>query len=273
MLVEVFHRTEYRYAEPAQYTIQSLKLTPSSTGTQQIRDWFVDTGHPGPLPAFVDSFGNLTHTLTLRGPHDAVRIVARGRVWTEDNGGVLRNTPEPFPLPGYLRPTSLTAPTPTLRELALAHDEGPGEEVNTLHGLMNAIRAAITYRTGETDARTTAADALARGSGVCQDHAHVFLAACRLLGLPARYVSGYLIASDDPHATHTAAHAWAEAHVPEIGWIGFDVSNGVCPGEGYVRLAVGLDYREAAPIRGIQRGGSEEDLTVEVRVAAAASQQ
>jgi transglutaminase-like putative cysteine protease len=124
---------------------------------------------------------------------------------------------------------------------------------------------------GATTVMTTAAEALAKGSGVCQDHAHVFIAVARLLGLPARYVSGYLWQGGSE--TASASHAWAEAHVPDFGWLGFDPANNICPTEKYVRVAIGLDYGEAAPVRGIRRGAADEVLTVAVDVQPAQAQQ
>jgi hypothetical protein len=130
---------------------------------------------------------------------------------------------------------------------------------------MLSIAARIRYDIGLTDAATPAASALARGHGVCQDHAHVFVSAARGLGFPARYVSGHLF-REDGRTLQEAGHAWAEAHVPGLGWVGFDPSNGVSPTDAYVRIAVGLDYLEAAPVRGTRYGGGEESLEVRITV-------
>jgi transglutaminase-like putative cysteine protease len=123
----------------------------------------------------------------------------------------------------------------------------------------------MRFDVGTTDATTPAAQAFALGHGVCQDHAHVFIAASRSLGFPTRYVSGYLLRSDGT-VIQEAGHAWAEAHVPGLGWVGFDPANGVSPTDAYVRVAVGLDYLGAAPVRGTRYGGGEEILDVHVRV-------
>jgi transglutaminase-like putative cysteine protease len=111
---------------------------------------------------------------------------------------------------------------------------------------------------------TKAEDALEAGRGVCQDHAHVFIAATRLLGYPARYAGGYLMMND--RVQQDAGHAWAEAHVEGLGWVGFDVSNAISPDARYVRVATGLDYREAAPVSGMRFGAASESLDVSIQV-------
>ena len=123
----------------------------------------------------------------------------------------------------------------------------------------------MRYEVGASEVHWSAEDALAAGRGVCQDHAHVFVACARVLGLPARYVSGYLMT--EGREVQDAAHAWAEAHVPGLGWVGFDPANGISPDTRYVRVATGLDYGQAAPVSGTRYGGAEEGLSVSVEVA------
>lgn len=271
MRISVEHKTSYQYEEEIIYTIQSLKMTPSSFAGQRVLDWHVGFSHSGkrvdgdpPMACFTDSFGNLTHTLVVNRPHDAVTITVKGTVQTEEKTGIVAGADEPFPLAGYLRNTALTAPSKAIIDLAeTCRDDADG--LNAMHQLLNSVRDRVDYKIGTTGVETTAADALSAGRGVCQDHAHVFIACARHLGYPARYVSGYL-ADGDGSETYEASHAWAEAHIPEFGWIGFDPANRQCPTEAYVRIATGLDYREAAPIRGLRRGSAGERLDVAVRV-------
>ena len=133
-----------------------------------------------------------------------------------------------------------------------------------LHDLSARVLAGASYAKGATDTRTTGEQAVAAGQGVCQDHAHIFIGIARQLGVPSRYVSGYLLM--DGQVEQEATHAWAEAHVEGLGWTGFDISNGISPDARYVRLATGRDYREAAPILGISYGAAMEETAVEVRV-------
>jgi transglutaminase-like putative cysteine protease len=162
----------------------------------------------------------------------------------------------------FLRETTQTKPDGTIR--ALAESAHGKDTLSKLHALLGAVRDRVEYVPGATDTHTSAADALADGKGVCQDHAHIFIAAARTLQIPARYVTGYLVLGEE--GTAEAHHAWAEAWVDSLGWVGFDVANRVCPTERYVRLACGLDAGYAAPIVGSRRGGETETLDVSVTV-------
>jgi transglutaminase-like putative cysteine protease len=263
MRIRVAHETIYRYAPPAKATIQLLRLTPRNHTGQYVYNWRVGVDRDARLKSTEDHFGNVVHTLTAEGPIDELVLSVEGEVETEDTAGVVGGTIERFPPPVFLRETSLTRPDSAIRELAAEVDRR--DPVERLHTLMLSIAARIRYDIGLTDAATPAATALARGHGVCQDHAHVFIAAARGLGFPARYVSGHLF-REDGRTFQEAGHAWAEAYVPDLGWVGFDPSNGVSPTDAYVRIAVGLDYLEAAPVRGTRYGGGEESLEVRITV-------
>ncbi|WP_417320562.1 transglutaminase family protein [Emcibacter sp.] len=270
MRITVEHETIYTYETPVSYTIQSLRFTPQPYDGQVVRTWEIEAPGAGFLHAFTDSFGNLTHTLVIDRPHEEVVIRVRGIVDTLESNGLVAGALEPFPPFFYLRETPQSRPDGAIRALAGAARTAAeeGDDLQCLHILMNSIRDAVDYQTGETHAHTTAVEALANGAGVCQDHAHVFIAGARSIGIPARYVSGYLLHTDTGEETE-AAHAWAEALVPDLGWVGFDVANRVCATDNYVRVGVGLDYWEASPVRGMRRGGGEEALSVAVRVARA----
>lgn len=268
MHITIDHETVYAYDSPVSYSIQSLRLTPQPFDGQIVRSWSVDAKGAGILHRFTDSFGNVTHTLVIDTPHREVRIRVRGQVDTVDTGGVLGGTVEPFSPVFYLRETRFTKPDDAIRALARSAGEDAGNTLDRLHRLMAKIRDVIDYRTGTTGVTTSAVEAMANGAGVCQDHSHVFIAAARSLGIPARYVSGYLLQTDSGGESE-AAHAWAEALVPELGWVAFDVANRICATDRHVRVGVGLDYHGAAPVRGVRRGGGDERLSVSVRVAQA----
>ncbi|MGD8310152.1 MAG: transglutaminase family protein, partial [Chromatiales bacterium] len=168
------------------------------------------------------------------------------------------------PLWLFMRPTPQTTPGPLLRKLARSAGDGADGELARMHALSAAVLEAVAYETGRTNSASTVEEVLETGHGVCQDHAHVMIAAARLLGRPARYVSGYLMMND--RVDQDASHAWVEIHVDDLGWVGFDVSNGISPDERYVRVATGLDYQEAAPISGMRFGDSGESLTVSLQV-------
>lgn len=270
MRLQVRHQTAYHYASPIHYAIQTLRLTPRPHEGLSVLRWRVrgETRHD--LPAFVDGFGNLAHTHTVNQAHSSAAVFVEGEVETLATDGIVRGAAEPLPPVFFLRPTALTAPDGELA--AFAASIGGTSTLDRLHALMNAVRDRIDYRPGVTDAATPAAAALVASAGVCQDHAHVFIAAARLLGIPARYVGGYLWTGDDIHE-YEASHAWAEAYVEDLGWVGFDAANRACPGEAYIRTAIGLDYWSAAPVRGLRRGEASERLAVKVSVMQAAVEQ
>ena len=262
MLISVRHVTRYRYAEPVTYTIQSLRLTPASFKGQRVLDWRVRAGGVEPALQYRDGFGNIAHLITVAARHDELEIEAGGTVETQDCDGVVAGLDTGAPARVFLKETVQTRPDGAIRALAQAiHGQ---DTLERLHALVGAVRDRIEYVPGATDTHTGAAEALADGKGVCQDHAHVFIAAARTLAIPARYVTGYFVL--DGQNTAEAHHAWAEAWVEGLGWVGFDVANRVCPTDRYVRLAVGLDAGLAAPIVGSRRGGETETLDVSVMV-------
>lgn len=265
MHFRVEHDTTYGYGETALYSAQYLRLTPRHHDHQDVWDWSVRSN--APLVSFTDAFGNVVHVLTLAARHREIRINVRGNATTRDTHGILPAEPEPFPPTAYLRATGYTEVDEALKDFAEGHRAAVARNViGGLHGLMAAIRERVSYEVGVTDARTTASRAFVEGSGVCQDHAHVFIACCRHLGVPARYVSGYLWVNPDDN-DYDANHAWAEAFAPDLGWVSFDVANRMSATDAYLRVAMGLDYNGAAPLLGVRRGGGDEKLDVRVRVS------
>ena len=275
MLVRVAHRTEYRYSQPLLGSVQYLRLTARSGAMQTVTRWKVAC-EGAELTEWTDHYGNVVHTVVLAKPSDRLAIEVQGEVTTVDTNGVVPTGMTGVPTPVYLRETAYTRSDPRLQRFAGAFRAAVrAERIAGLHALMLGIRDAVAYEKGGTHVHTTASESLALGRGVCQDHAHVFVAACRHLGVPARYVSGYLAApaagpNDRPAADaprrETASHAWAEALVDGLGWVSFDCANGVSATEAYVRLAVGLDYADAAPVRGVRTGGGQEELAVSVEI-------
>lgn len=263
MRISILHVTRYIYAAPASYSVQALRLTPPEFDGQSVVDWTIRAPGIERAATFRDGFGNRAHLVAISGTHAEVAIEAQGIVETTDLHGMVPGLPEVAPVRVYLRETPFTAPDDAIRELASrARDADP---VARLHQLMDGVADAIAYVVGETHSETPAAEALRNGRGVCQDHAHVFISAARSLGIPARYVNGYMVAEEGSPAE--AHHGWAEAWVEGAGWVGFDPANRICPTERYVRLAAGLDAASAAPIRGSRRGGDSEQLDVRVEVA------
>ncbi|MBM3605668.1 MAG: transglutaminase family protein [Alphaproteobacteria bacterium] len=264
MKLQISHETMYRYGRPIRNLVQSLRLTPSVFEGQKTHAWQIDVSGGIRGPGFRDGAGDWIEGWTVRGPVDQVTVRIYGRIDTRDMAGVLRGHREMIHPLTYLRDTSSTQPDDALRDLA-GSVTGHADELDLAHRLSALISDRIAYRPGVTGTGTTAAEALAQGEGVCQDHTHALIAAARLRQLPARYVSGYLHSTVDGQA-HDAAHAWAEIRVEGLGWVGFDAANRCCPDDRYVRLGSGLDAADAAPIRGVAMGSGSEELDVSVRV-------
>ena len=265
MRLSIEHETHYRFDAPAHHSIQYLRLTPRGESCQLVHSWQVST--PGKIKRWVDGYGNIAHVSVQNGLHDEVPVTVRGEVETFDTFGVV-GSEDGLPPLMFLHCTRFTKVEGGIESLALPFAERVREEgvIAGLHGLMWAIHNAVEYKSGLTTVESTAAEALEQGSGVCQDHAHLFISCCRVLNVPARYVSGYLYNKDDSRRGSLASHAWAEAYVEELGWVSFDPTNGQSATDAYVRLAVAFDYAGAAPIRGVRKGGGTEEMTVRVEV-------
>lgn len=267
MRLIVDHVTCYSYEQPVRGVVQSHRLTPSAFDGQSVLDWKVEVTDGVKGGFFRDGAGDHLQAWSVAGPVSEISVRVKGLVETKDMSGVLRGHRELARPEVYLRDTMATRLDAGLIELS--EQAGLMENVlDAAHRLAQAVSREIAYKPGVTKAHTTAAEALALGEGVCQDHAHALIAVARYRGIPARYVTGYLFADADGEE-HEASHAWAELYVPALGWVGFDAANACCPDERYIRLGSGLDAQDAAPIRGIARGPGQEKLDVMVAVSAA----
>jgi len=263
MLLKIKHMTTYRYDAPVVYALQKLRLRPQQVAVQTVLDWDVSVTGATIETHYIDHYRNHVDLVNVDRDIQEVAIVAHGTVETHDPTGVLGKVYGPAPLWHFLQPTLATQADAAISKLGAGVGSADGV-VAGLHDLSARILQAVPYVIGETDSHTSAADALQIGAGVCQDHAQIFIAAARQQGIPTRYVSGYLMMND--RTDQDATHAWAEAHVPGLGWVGFDVSNGVSPDERYVRIAVGRDARDAAPAEGMRIGQSQEQMIVSLQV-------
>ncbi len=264
MQLSIRHETVYRYSAPLTYTIQQLRLSPRAEPHQRLLSWQIST--PGQRNEFIDAFGNVSHMLTITGLHQEVKIVATGivNVTPLDRGRLIAScnlSPLVFSVP-----TRLTEFDHAVTDFAYKHLQ-PTARSKALLSLAEAVRGTVAYRSGATGVTTTAADALHLGQGVCQDHAHLFLACCHVHGIPARYVSGYI---DPGNSAHAESHAWVDVWVEEVdfsGWISIDVTHARYADDAHCRLAIGRDYDSAAPVRGMRHGGGLETLSVQVDVS------
>ncbi len=256
------HRTRYCYDGAGNLAVQRLRLTPASNRAQTVHSWVIDAPGMENAATYTDGLGNIVHLISQAEPEEEFIITASGQVTTTDTGGVLGTLNEMANPAIFLRSTALTESSAEIDAMAAA--VRLAEPLEMVHALMAAITDQVAYVTASSHAGTSAAEAFAAGSGVCQDHAHIFIAACRRHGIPARYVTGYMHVAGEDHAL--AHHAWAEANLANLGWVGFDPANRQCPTEHYVRLASGFDAPSAAPVIGTRRGSGSEQLDVDVVV-------
>jgi transglutaminase-like putative cysteine protease len=243
-----------------------LRLTPRNHDGQYVVRWRIELSEDCRLHQHEDAFGNITHSFTADGPYNELSIAVEGEVDVHDTNSVVRGAVERFPPSLFLRETALTQPDAAIIDFAESVRAGAGSEtLPLLHRLTVAINREITFDIDPTHPATTAAEAFTLRRGVCQDLTHIFIAAARQLGIPARYVGGHFYRADGVTA-QDAGHAWAETYVEHLGWVGFDPANGIGTTEAHVRVAVGLDYLGAAPVRGVRYGGNGETLRVAVHV-------
>jgi transglutaminase-like putative cysteine protease len=272
MRIRISHATTYRYDTPPTGVTQILRLTPRNHDGQYVLHWRVDLSEDCLLHQHEDAFGNIAHAFTAEGPFEELEVAVVGEVDTHDTNGVVSGAVERFPPGMFLRETGLTQPDSAITDFAesIRASQG-GDALALLHALLLELNREITFDTSPTQSATTAVEAFALRRGVCQDITHIYIAAARQLGIPARYVGGHFYRADGVTA-QDAGHAWAEAYVENLGWVGFDPTNAIATTDAHVRVAVGLDYLGAAPVRGTRYGGTGETLKVAVQVEQALQQ-
>ena len=263
MRLRIQHTTKYTYDAPVSYGLQQVRLMPCSSKHQTVHDWNVSISGGATELEFEDQYENKTLLVKAEPATREVSIDVSGEVETHISDGVFGKVYGTAPLWHFCQDTPRTFAGKGVKKLAKTVLKAPNA-LDGLHALSRAIIDAAPYSTTGTDAGTTAEEALAAGAGVCQDHAQIFVSAARVAGIPARYVSGYLMMND--RVDQDASHAWAEAHLDGLGWVGFDVSNGICPDERYVRIATGLDSRDASPMTGVRLGSANESMIVSLQV-------
>lgn len=264
MKLSIRHTTRYTFEEPVSYGLQQLRKTPKSNRNQTVLSWSTQVQGGHKELAFEDYHNNVVELLSFDKDAEELSITSQGEVEIIQDDGVVGRHFGVAPLWLFERATKLTHAGSGVRGL-LQNVDTKAPMLDCLHQLMQHIGEALPYETGSSESGWTAEEVIKHGKGVCQDHTHVFLACARAIGCPVRYVSGYLMLNESTQ--QDAMHAWAEAHVNGLGWVGFDVSNCISPDQRYVRVATGLDYSDAAPVIGTRIGGENEALTVSIEVA------
>ena len=269
MKFHVKHTTDYRYTAPLRYALQTLWLTPQSSPAQTVKFWSV--GAPEKLFRQIDAFGNSVESYTFVGTDaDNVCWSLVNAAGVVDTHGVAQFTDfEALPHPYFfLRATPLAEPHWTLADFGrayLSQSLDGTADLQALLALSRAVMGAISYKKDSSNVTTTALQAFQAGNGVCQDQAHVMVAICRSLGYPARYVSGYFYAANEPDL---ASHAWVDVclNVATRHWVSIDVTHACLTDERHIRLAMGGDYNACPPAKGVRQGGGEESMTVVITI-------
>ena len=264
MILKIKHETNYEFSEPSNYGVFEARVIPSDNPVQSVSSWSTEISGAEVEANFRDCHCNPVKLASINAPARSLGFIAAGIVETRDKDGILGPDDCAPPPAYYLRETRLTQARDGVRDLASRLGNPRASNVASMHDLSGIVREAIKYEVGATDSKTPAEDAVAAGRGVCQDHAHIFLSAARHMGVPARYVSGYLFVDD--RIDQEASHAWAEVFLAGLGWTGFDIANGISPDDRYVRLSVGLDYGDCAPIRGTRIGSGRSRISERLRV-------
>lgn len=262
MKLKISHSNTYSYDAPVNYALQQVRLMPVNNIQQTVQNWDIEIEGGKKELSFDDHHGNRTFTVSLNPGNSSIIVKASGTVETHDSSGILGFVHGCLPLWHFRQFTKRTKPGKGIRTLSKIIDAN--DQLSSLHELSREILSIASYQKGQTFVDTIAEDALSLGSGVCQDHSQIFISAARQAGIPARYVSGYLMMND--RIEQEATHAWAEAYIDKLGWVGFDVSNGISPDERYVRIATGLDSKGASPISGIRLGSAVESMIVTLQI-------
>lgn len=264
MRLQIKHTTQFHYDSPPSYGLLQLRAAPQSSALQSVTAWEIELEGARQQARYTDQHGNLVDLIEVLDDAQLLEIAVTGEIETLSKDGVLGQDRQSMPLWLYRRQTPLTKVTEDLEKLADSIVLPSENTLADLHKLSAMILERVAYTPGETGVATTADEALRNQKGVCQDHSHIFLSIARHKGFPARYVSGYLLMDD--RVQQDASHAWTEVYIDGLGWVGFDISNGISPDERYVRIAQGSDYSDAAPTRGLTLGAGQENLIVSIQV-------
>lgn len=275
---EITHVSQYSYSVPVRGCVMALCLKPRDDAGQQRLGFELSTAPPSSINSERDIFGNTKHVLNIHREHDAFEISAWSMVqivapvppsgplgagaWAE-----IRSWRDSFAYWDFTHPSAVARPTAALDGFVERVGIKPeGDPLEALTRLSETLHRSFEYVPGSTSVASPIDHILENGLGVCQDYAHVMIAIARSWGVPTRYVSGYVPVQSGDTETASASHAWVECLLPGLGWTGFDPTNGCLPGEGHVRVAVGRDYQDVAPTRGVMHGGGETRLEVDVRM-------
>ncbi|MBX7246395.1 MAG: transglutaminase family protein [Candidatus Sumerlaeaceae bacterium] len=274
------HITRFHYTHPVSESLTEARMQPITDANQRCLNFELSTSPEARIMSYRDHLGNIVHNFDIPGHHSKLTITAKALVDVQDPAPL----PDSLPISAWkeldsivsrddfyeiLVPSPFTQATPLLaeftRELAVGRDDDP---LTLLHRINSGIFQRFDYAPQTTRVDSPIDDALRARKGVCQDFSHIMIALVRQVGIPCRYVSGYLFHRTEDHDRSAAdsSHAWVEALLPGIGWVGFDPTNNLVAGGRHIRVAVGCDYADVPPTRGVFKGQAKSELSVAVSV-------
>jgi transglutaminase-like putative cysteine protease len=272
MKFEILHRTHYTYASPVRESFNEIRLQPLSNQQQTVKSFLLKVLPPARLRHYRDFYSNCVHHFEIPEPHPTLTIESRLEVATracpalppDARPANVARLPESLRhglCHDFLQNSRYVEVLPEVWRLAVDASHGEDDVWQTALRLMRYVHGTLTYQPDFTHVHTHMHDVLTQRRGVCQDFAHVMIGLCRSLHIPALYVSGYLATQ-----TARATHAWTEIFVPGVGWQGLDPTHNCCPDETYVKIAVGRDYADVAPVKGTYKGTTDRTLAVDIRI-------
>jgi len=275
MLLKIVHQTDLKYSEPISESVMELRMVPRQEQDQHRLSFELSIGPAAGFSSYFDWMGNTVHTFAVNSSHQHIRIVASSVVETDRAPIEPERFPDTWPLPAnphdywlydYLQFGGPIVDGPQLRQLVELIQPRQGTPAGELAlGMLQIIDEKFTYKTGVTNAASPITEILATGYGVCQDFTHLMIGLARALQIPARYVSGFVHPHESQFRGYTQTHAWCELLFPSAGWIGFDPTNRCVVGGNFVKVAVGRDFRDVPPNRGVYRGVALETIEVQVK--------
>mgnify|MGYP000011442707 FL=1 len=264
MILKITQKIIYEIDGTINFGFNKLLLTPQSNESQKILNWKINIEGGSKELNSIDQFGNLIDLVSIQNISKKIEYNIFGKVETKSSFGIKEISKKDLPLWCYIDKTYLTKPGEYLSKFYKENILNFEDLIGSLHELSFKIKSKIKYKKGKTDYKTTAEDAFKKGFGVCQDHTHIFLSIVRMNNLPCRYVSGLFKPIQDTH--NLSMHAWAEVFIENLGWIGFDISNGISPDDRYVEIAKGFDYNDVVPVKGVINGYFIENQNLELSI-------
>ena len=264
MILKIEQKIIYEIDGVINFGYNKLLLTPQNDENQTILNWEITIDGGKKELTASDHFGNHIDLISIKNNSKRIEYNVLGKVETHSNFGLVKSSNKDLPLWCYIDKTKLTNPGKFILKFYKDNNFNFEDVIGSLHNLSLNIKSRIKYKKGTTNYKTTAEDAFEKGAGVCQDHTHIFLSLVRMYNLPCRYVSGLFIPKDNN--INLSMHAWAEVFIKDLGWIGFDISNGISPDERYVVISKGFDYNDVVPVRGIINGNFIENQNLELTI-------